>query len=396
MLVDSTSRLLYLTVARLGSGTAHEAYVVQLGRAFASSGCEMTIAAASLPNAIDGLVGRFGELPVGMNFLSLGHATDRPSLLAYMRLALRLWIFFGRTDQGRSLCITHHPLLAWAAALRGLPWIYDVHQIEPRGRLLRPLLRLRSCKGVLFNSSAARAKFERLYGALQIPALVSHNAIDPEHFLDTPSQADARLKLGIPKDATVMVYAGSIGAGRGIEELIDTALTIDERYPRRCIWAIVGGRGQDFEHLVQMCKERGGTAQFVTPGAQQSSRLPLWYAAADCLLAPYSARLPAADIMNPMKLYEYAAAGRPILASDLPTVREALNGHSGYFLFAPDSHDAMVCAVKRFLTDPAELMAAATVDRPRALANTWQAKTAEILDWLKGAGYDMLQPRNCS
>ncbi len=379
-------RIAYATVARLGSGTAHEAYVVQLARAFAHCGCETTVAAPLFAGAEAELPRRFGVMPAKLNFQSLGRAAPAPGMASYLSAAVRLGTRAGSAGAGQALWITHHPLLAWAAVLRRQPWIFDVHQIDPRARLLLPALRRRSCRGILFNSDAARTKFQRLHGPLVVPAMVSRNAIDPAAFRVAPSQSDARRELGLPKGRWIFLYAGSFGSNRGLEQIIAAAAKFERNQPGRALWVLVGGQGATLAAMERRAREEGGGADIRLPGMQPLSRLPRWYAAADCLLAPYSARLPAADVMNPMKLYEYSAAGRPIVAADLPTVREALIGAGNVLLFTPDSLDALLDAFQTALARGPALLAAATAAREEALANTWEAKAASIIAWLGRIG----------
>jgi glycosyltransferase involved in cell wall biosynthesis len=59
--------------------------------------------------------------------------------------------------------------------------------------------------------------------------------------------------------------------------------------------------------------------------------IPLYQAASDILLMPYSRSISAssgqdiAEVINPMKMFEYMASGRAIISADLPSIREVLN-----------------------------------------------------------------------
>jgi glycosyltransferase involved in cell wall biosynthesis len=59
--------------------------------------------------------------------------------------------------------------------------------------------------------------------------------------------------------------------------------------------------------------------------------IPLYQAASDVLLMPYSRSISAssgqdiAEVINPMKMFEYMASGRAIVSADLPSIREVLN-----------------------------------------------------------------------
>lgn len=377
-------RLAYATVARLGSGTAHEAYVVQFCRALATTGCAIELAAAELPGGASGLAARFGAIPDGFRLRLLGRASPRPGRWHEFQVA---WRLLARRSCDIELWITHHPVLALAAVLHGVRWVFDFHQIDPRSRLIRLLLRHSTCAGALFNSQAALAKFRQLNGTLSVPALVSHNAINGSLFARLPTPAEARRVLGLPEQGFVFAYVGSIGPNRGVETIIEAvALLSQSGVVVSCL--IVGGEGERLAAIRRLVAASQAASRFVVPGGQPHANIAHWYAAADCLLAPYSPLLPAAAVMNPMKLYEYAAAGKPVIASDLPAVREAMEGNPAALLVPADSADALAAAMQHFVGNARALGEAACRFRPVALANTWDAKAANLALWLRALSGD--------
>jgi glycosyltransferase involved in cell wall biosynthesis len=56
---------------------------------------------------------------------------------------------------------------------------------------------------------------------------------------------------------------------------------------------------------------------------------------------------------SPLKLFEYMAAGRPIVASDLPSIREILTDGRNALLVDPGNSQALTAAVRRLEEDPA-------------------------------------------
>jgi glycosyltransferase involved in cell wall biosynthesis len=115
------------------------------------------------------------------------------------------------------------------------------------------------------------------------------------------------------------------------------------------------------------------------------SRIPGVVAAASALVLPSSGATAIGRIYtSPMKLFEYMASGRPIVASDLPSLREVL-AHEHNALLAPaDDAEALAAALRRLLADP--VLSSRLADR--ALADvehyTWRGRTAGILNFLGG------------
>lgn len=381
---DEFRSLVYATVARIGSCTAHEMYVRSLTRALCHLGSKVAVCApVDTTCSSKVLLEHCGNDQRAVQWVLLGRAlrSDR----AYLWYAFRLLFVRFATFAKPRLWITHHPLLALALCLRGTPWVYDVHQVDPRGRILGLLLHQSSCKGIVFNSQAALKKMGRMLDISHLPKLVSHNAIEDHFFRSAPSNLEARQILGFDERKIVFMYVGSVGSGRGVEEIVRAAVTVEESNPGMCEWVIVGGNGANLESLQRLIQSASCGSYVTAVGSQPPDRLPTWYAAADCLLAPYSLRLPAADVMNPMKLYEYSAAGKPILVSDMPTTREALEGNDACIYFEPDSLQSMIGSIERFLVDKEILTAAAVSYRSKALCNTWDAKAKTLIKWISEA-----------
>src|SRR5690606_31465110 len=107
--------------------------------------------------------------------------------------------------------------------------------------------------------------------------------------------------------------------------------------------------------------------------------------AADVLLQPPS-RIPLKLVGNtvlPMKLFLYLAAGRPIIAPDLPDMREVLRHEHNALLVPTGDDDAAARAVTRVVTEPglAERLSAAA--KQTAATLTWDARAERILSFLE-------------
>jgi glycosyltransferase involved in cell wall biosynthesis len=87
--------------------------------------------------------------------------------------------------------------------------------------------------------------------------------------------------------------------------------------------------------------ENAHTSNVTMTGFVEHSRIPLHQAAADILLMPYSRSIEAssgqdiAEVINPMKMFEYMASGRAIVCADLSVIREVL--HEGNAVFVDSS-----------------------------------------------------------
>ena len=92
------------------------------------------------------------------------------------------------------------------------------------------------------------------------------------------------------------------------------------------------------------------------------------------------------EYASPLKIFDYMAAGRAIVAPDQPNIREILAHERTALLFDPARPEAMWEAVARLLADPAlraRLGAAARAEL-EARDFTWRGNAARIVAWASG------------
>ena len=120
-------------------------------------------------------------------------------------------------------------------------------------------------------------------------------------------------------------------------------------------------------------------------GRRPYSELPRYLAGFDCCLIPFRAS-PLTAAVSPVKLYEYLAAGKPVVSTPLPSV-------------LPFAREVLVAADERFLEAVEEAVAnrhdavAAEARRRCARAHTWDHRVARILEALGAAEAGRRAPR---
>jgi glycosyltransferase involved in cell wall biosynthesis len=170
---------------------------------------------------------------------------------------------------------------------------------------------------------------------------------------------------------------GHLYAGRGADLFIALAKSLPQA---QFVW--VGGRLEDIE----MWKQRAGSANVTFTGFIPNRDLPLYQAAADILLMPYSRSImgssgsaDSAAVASPMKMFEYMAAGRAIVSADLPVIREVLHEKNAVFC-KPDEIGEWRLLVESLLDDDVHRAKLGNQARQDVQGYTWVARAQRIMN----------------
>ena len=160
----------------------------------------------------------------------------------------------------------------------------------------------------------------------------------PKDMPTCPYPEEARKQLGL-RDGFTVGYSGHFYPGRGMELLTEIARLLPEV---NFLW--MGGRQEDIAPWQETLAEQSIHNVTIT-GFIPNSRLPLYQAAADVLVMPYGKKISGSSggdisrVINPMKMFDYLAAGRPIIASEIPVFHEILTKETAIFCEPENAQD---------------------------------------------------------
>jgi glycosyltransferase involved in cell wall biosynthesis len=201
--------------------------------------------------------------------------------------------------------------------------------------------------------------------------------VDLERYQNLPQPGQARENLALPAGFTAG-YTGHFYAGRGMDLMFDLARALPGI---QFLW--VGGEQADVA-LWQNYARQQDVHNLTLTGFVDNARLPLYQAAADVLLMPYDTQIAgsgggdSAEIASPMKMFEYLAAGRPILSSDLPVIHEVLDETNALFC-PPGDFTAWQAALQELQMDRERREKLGRSARDTAQAYTWRARAEKAL-----------------
>jgi glycosyltransferase involved in cell wall biosynthesis len=159
---------------------------------------------------------------------------------------------------------------------------------------------------------------------------------------DDAARMSARLSLGIPADAVVIVAIGRLVPIKRLDRLIDAFALASARAPAMLLYLV--GDGSEREGLRAKVVAAGLADRVMFVG--WSARSPDWYAASDVVA------LTSDREGTPLALIEAAAAGRPVVATDVGGVADVVVDGTTGFVVPASSVDALADSIVGLARDP--------------------------------------------
>ncbi|MDP2709107.1 MAG: glycosyltransferase family 4 protein [bacterium] len=205
---------------------------------------------------------------------------------------------------------------------------------------------------------------------------VAPDGVDLALFDVAVSQDEARQKLNLPEAKKIILYSGSfyMRDWKGVDVLLEAV----KAFPADCLLILVGGQEKEIKEI----KQKYAFKNIIIFGRQPHDKIPYFLKAADVLVLPNKkGESISAKYTSPMKLFEYMASGRPILASDLPSLREVLSERNSY-LIESDNPEKLAGKLKEILADPGLAREKAERARQDARQYAWSQRAAKIIKFI--------------
>jgi len=373
--------LVYIAHARIPSQRTNSLQVMKMCAGFAAAGAATRLVIPLRPR--DWFRLRFRGRQV-RDWYAVG-PTFAITSLAYPNLGRRLggygfWAALLARRLRPDLVYTRSLAAACRLAAWNQPVVFETHDLgkdqalpEWRGflddTLQRPALRglVAISQGLAEAYQAAGAPSEKLH--------VLHDGVDLERFQGALDRAEARSRLGLDLHGRVICHVGNMSAGRGIDVLLRAVAGIPA-----VTLVLVGGRPEEIAAHAGLAAALGVAERVRFTGYVSNRQVPLYLWAADVLVLAATAASPIAAFTSPLKLFEYMAAGRPMVAAKLATIGEVLRQEDNALLVEAGSAEALRDGIQRLLNDPALGEKLARRARIEVERYSWQARAAAILE----------------
>lgn len=374
-MVENT--LIYLSSGRIPTEKANGLQIVQMCHAFTSHVREVLLMVPKRKNLIAQDVFSYYHLPPTFHilYLSVWDLVDWGKIayifhrLMYAVTAAR-WIT--RQKEPATIYARDHYTagLLCFLGLRNIFW--EAHEGNA-GPLIRYLLS--HAAGIICISEGVKNALQKQTFVSETRFLVAPDGVDMEEYANLPEKSVCRERVGMRNDQRILLYTGHLYEWKGVHTLAEAARLLP---PEIQVW-FLGGTEED----IRLFQERYKDVKNVTClGHVDHARVAEYQRAADVVVLPNSAKSSLSKhYTSPLKLFEYMASGTPILATDIPSLREILDDETAAWC-PPDDPKEMAEALQKICLsyDQAEKRAASAMARIHAY--DWQNRAKSILAFI--------------
>lgn len=186
------------------------------------------------------------------------------------------------------------------------------------------------------------AEHLRRAGVKESRITVIPNGINPAAFSPSVDGGGIRGELGLD-GKIVLGFTGFIRSWHGLTRVIDVLASMPDRDD---LHFLVIGDGPGCAELETHARAKGVENRLTMLGLVSRERISRYVAAFDIALQPS-----VVEYASPLKLFEYMAIGRAIVAPDQDNIREVLTDGENALLFDPNDDDAFGAAIARLCRD---------------------------------------------
>ena len=195
-----------------------------------------------------------------------------------------------------------------------------------------------------------------------------------------------REKLNLPLDKKIVMYTGHLYSWKGVDTLLELAKTYSQKSNHQSpitnhqsLFVFLGGTEYDIKNFKQ---KANGLNNVLIFGHKPPQEIPEYLQAADVLVLPNSAKNEKANWTSPLKMFEYMASGVPIVASDLPVIREILNENNAV-LVEPDNAESLAKGIIKVLNEPENSAKLAKQAFEDVQKYSWTKRAEKIIKFIK-------------
>lgn len=225
-----------------------------------------------------------------------------------------------------------------------------------------------SASGIAVVSGVLKDYYEQRYEASKGKIIITPNAVNPD-YLKLESLEESRRSMFVTLEQELVIgFVGSIFRYHGVEMLINTFPEVLNDHSK--VHLLIVGDGENLEELKAKVEQMGLKDKVTFTGSVPPKEVFHWIGAMDITVLPSTG-----PYMSPIKLFEYGALGKAIIAPNTEPVKEVMeDGTHG--LLIEQNEEALKNALLQLCSD---------VELRRSMGQSFQKKVLEEHTWKRMA-----------
>jgi len=385
--------IIYIANARIPTEKAHGFQICKMCEEFSNAGIEVELWAPARKNNIKedvfayyGLKNNFKIRRIEcFDFLRFEKYLGKFSF--YFQSFLYLLKLTVRKADKNSCVFSRNPEIIWLFELKGAKTCYECHDWFAKNKLISLRL-LKNTDYIVTTNNYIKQEFVRNnFSDKQI--LTAPHGVNHAIFDLRVDRVQALKKLNIDheleekiEENQTLVYTGSfktIGTGKGIEEILAALKILSAE---KIIFLAIGGSSQDIGYYQKIAGDLMVSEKASFLPRQSQADLALYQKIAHILLMPFPDIAHYRHYMTPIKMFEYMAGQRPIIASCLPSIKEILNEKNCVFCLPGDAED-LAKKIKFVLKNKKLAEKIASQAYSDVKDRTWGERARSIINFIK-------------
>lgn len=334
-----SNKIYYIVNARMPNEKAHGIQIAKMCEAFVETGYYLELIVPNRGTIKEPTMTEFYKLrapiktvklPV-INLYNNGQIGFFLSSLTFMCSYVVYLLWKRITAPGIIYTVDMDTFSFFALPFLGMSVFTEMH--TPKSKTIATRVFFHFVSGVIATNSLIQSNLVSTFKIPNRKFLIEPNGIDIKQFAVRASRDESRKKLGLPLDKKVALYVGRFYQWKGL----DIIPKVSEELPHDVLVYIIGGTKEEFKKVVP---SKLISENIIFVGSRNYTEIPDWLSAADMLLVLGTTKnQDSYQYTSPMKIFEYMAAERPIIASNTPAVREVLSEKEAVFYEPDNPHD---------------------------------------------------------
>jgi len=201
-------------------------------------------------------------------------------------------------------------------------------------------------KKIVAVTQGIKREIIRMYNIPDEKIVVIENGANTDLFKPI-DQKEARKELKLDQNTNYVCFVGNLAPWQGVEYLIQAAPLILKHSNTKFL---IVGDGIMKEKLIELTYKIGVADKFIFTGEFPYEEVPKYINASDVCVAPFIKERNMKIGISPLKIYEYAACGKPIVASKIPNL-EFIEMQKAGILVEPENPEELAKAIIKLLKD---------------------------------------------